>query len=183
MPWHHVIPKHEWKRRFGNLNGFNAHDNQINLSHENHTQLHVRYGEEGSGPDMIAGKAMSGRIGKEEAQRQATILANTGKKYALGHRFTRPKEWKLQKSKDMVGNRNASGRRTEAQNLVNSISHIGKKQSPETVAKRVAKLIGKQPTLGKTWQQLKVGCPHCPKIGGAGIMKRWHFNNCKKRMK
>lgn len=25
----------------------------------------------------------------------------------------------------------------------------------------------------------KVKCPHCNMIGGTGIMKRWHFNNCK----
>lgn len=25
----------------------------------------------------------------------------------------------------------------------------------------------------------KIECPHCNKIGGSGIMKRWHFNNCK----
>jgi hypothetical protein len=22
-------------------------------------------------------------------------------------------------------------------------------------------------------------CPHCGKEGGGGIMKQWHFNNCK----
>ena len=26
-----------------------------------------------------------------------------------------------------------------------------------------------------------VECPHCHKEGGIGIMKRWHFNNCKKK--
>jgi hypothetical protein len=25
----------------------------------------------------------------------------------------------------------------------------------------------------------KSQCPHCKKIGGSGIMKRWHFDNCK----
>jgi hypothetical protein len=25
----------------------------------------------------------------------------------------------------------------------------------------------------------KSQCPHCNKIGGSGIMKRWHFDNCK----
>ena len=25
----------------------------------------------------------------------------------------------------------------------------------------------------------KVKCSHCTKIGGIGIMKRWHFDNCK----
>ena len=26
---------------------------------------------------------------------------------------------------------------------------------------------------------LKATCPHCNKTGGANIMKRWHFDNCK----
>lgn len=25
----------------------------------------------------------------------------------------------------------------------------------------------------------KIACPHCDKVGGSGIMKRWHFDNCK----
>jgi hypothetical protein len=25
----------------------------------------------------------------------------------------------------------------------------------------------------------KVKCPHCTKMGGIGIMNRWHFDNCK----
>ena len=27
--------------------------------------------------------------------------------------------------------------------------------------------------------QKKIQCPHCSKIGGKGIMQRWHFNNCR----
>lgn len=27
--------------------------------------------------------------------------------------------------------------------------------------------------------QDKVKCPHCSKVGGSRLMKRWHFNNCK----
>ena len=27
----------------------------------------------------------------------------------------------------------------------------------------------------------KVECPHCGKIGNRGAMKRWHFDNCKKK--
>lgn len=28
----------------------------------------------------------------------------------------------------------------------------------------------------------KIECPHCEKIGGISQMKRWHFENCKKRV-
>ena len=30
--------------------------------------------------------------------------------------------------------------------------------------------------------RLKQQCPYCKKIGGAGNMTRWHFNNCKKKL-
>ena len=79
MPWHHIIPKHEWKMRFGSLKGVNARDNLVELSLENHTQIHVRMGEDGSKWDYISGKRMSGQIGHEEATRLAGILANIGK--------------------------------------------------------------------------------------------------------
>lgn len=80
MPWHHVIPKHEWKKRFGTLDGFNASDNLVNLSHENHTQLHKRYGEEGSAGDRIAADAMAGLIGKESLHSEASRLGGRHRK-------------------------------------------------------------------------------------------------------
>lgn len=44
---------------------------------------------------------------------------------------------------------------------------LGRKHSEETLAK---------------WRKPKekVVCPHCGTEGGAGIMKRWHFDKCKK---
>jgi hypothetical protein len=27
----------------------------------------------------------------------------------------------------------------------------------------------------------QVQCPHCDKTGGLGVMKRWHFENCKQK--
>ena len=80
----------------------------------------------------------------------------------------------------------------------------GHKQSPATIAKKVAKAIGrplseahrqslrnaKRPPrtaealakssaalLGRT--QSKSTCPHCGKTGGSQTMPRWHFDNCK----
>jgi len=31
--------------------------------------------------------------------------------------------------------------------------------------------------------KIKVSCLHCNVIGGEGIMKRWHFDNCKFKKK
>ena len=30
--------------------------------------------------------------------------------------------------------------------------------------------------------QEKVECPHCGKVGGLGIMKRWHYDKCKQKL-
>jgi hypothetical protein len=77
MPWHHIIPKHEWKKRFGNLKGVNAADNLVELRLENHTEVHLRMGEEGSRYDRIAGLRMLRQIGNEEAQKQAARIWNS----------------------------------------------------------------------------------------------------------
>ena len=176
MPWHHIIPRHEWKRRFGNLNGFNAKDNHVNLSHENHTQLHVRYGEEGSKSDAIAGKAMSGKIIGEELQRQISLM--TGKLGGRPKGFHHTKEWKEENSKRMRGNKHLLGHVT----------------SKETKEKQRIKMLGNQHLLGhrhkeqskqltsRTLKSLpRLTCPNCLKVGGPANMKRYHFNNCKKK--
>jgi group I intron endonuclease len=36
----------------------------------------------------------------------------------------------------------------------------------------------KNPMYGK--KQKEIECPHCKKVGGVNVMKRWHFQNCKK---
>jgi hypothetical protein len=49
--------------------------------------------------------------------------------------------------------------------------NYGKKLSEETKRKLSEAKKGKP--------KPKITCPHCGKEGGAGIMKRWHFDNCK----
>jgi len=43
MPIHHIIPRHEWKKRFGNLKGLGAPDNLIELTTEQHAEVHMHY--------------------------------------------------------------------------------------------------------------------------------------------
>jgi hypothetical protein len=44
-----------------------------------------------------------------------------------------------------------------------------------------AGLHGNQVKGDKHFAKNKIICPHCKKIGGGGSMKRWHFDNCKKK--
>jgi hypothetical protein len=76
--------------------------------------------------------------------------------------------------------------------------NLGKKQSQETINKRVSKLIGQKRSeeFGKAvslrQKGLKRGprtndmkayrtvtCPHCGKTGDVSPIKRWHFDNCR----
>ena len=61
------------------------------------------------------------------------------------------------------------------------LKSLGRKQSPETIAKRSQSLKGKIPwNKGKAgWQPTLVICPHCNFNGKGGSMIRWHFDNCK----
>ena len=63
---------------------------------------------------------------------------------------------------------------------------LGKKQSQETISKRIAKTTGRKNTdEAKSRMALAaknrktIDCPHCGKAGQPSNMKRWHFDNCK----
>lgn len=167
MPWHHIIPKHEWKKRFGNLKGINARDNQVNLSLENHEQIHRRYGEEGSKFDRLAAAAMSGQIGKEEIIREACRLSG---KLSRG-RLQTP-ETRRKKSEALTGKSRTAFSLEHLQNL--SISHEGNMHSKETRENMSQKRRNKK--------QVLVSCPHCCKDGGVSLLTRYHFDNCKKKV-
>jgi hypothetical protein len=63
----------------------------------------------------------------------------------------------------------------------------GKKQSDEAkekIGNSVRERWKRDKENGITysgWKHKKVECPFCGKIGGEGLMKRWHFNNCKNK--
>lgn len=88
MAKHHIIPLHEWKRRINpkatrrDLN-FNAPDNYVWLTTEQHAQVHQLLFELYQNEfDRIAYQTISGQIGKEEATRLAGIVAHTGTKHS-----------------------------------------------------------------------------------------------------
>lgn len=107
MPWHHVIPRHEWRTRFGNLNGYNHSGNRVELTTEQHAQAHEFLFElNGNQFDKIAFQAIRGMIGKEEANKQASSVANKGNKYNIGHKNAlgskRNEVWKSKYGKKVV---------------------------------------------------------------------------------
>ena len=76
---HHIIPKHEWKKRFGNLCGVNAPDNLVCLTTEQHAQAHkFLYELNKNKLDAIAYESLSKLIGKEEITKAVSRIVNIG---------------------------------------------------------------------------------------------------------
>lgn len=46
--------------------------------------------------------------------------------------------------------------------------------TPELLERKRQSMLGKN-----TGPRPKVTCPHCGKVGGTGVMHRWHFDNCR----
>jgi hypothetical protein len=64
---HHTIPKHEWKKRFGSLDGVDAADNLVSLTTEQHAQVHKLLFElNGHWEDDAACRGMQRLVGREE---------------------------------------------------------------------------------------------------------------------
>jgi Mor family transcriptional regulator len=78
---HHIIPRHEWKKRFGNLQGFNANDNVVCLTWEQHAQAHRLLFELNNNPyDNIAAMALSRLCSFREATKMAQRLSGATRK-------------------------------------------------------------------------------------------------------
>ena len=62
-----------------------------------------------------------------------------------------------------------------------SKSLTGLKKRPQTVEERAKKSLALKgrPNKTKGIPVKKVACPHCNTVGGTGVMRRWHFDNCK----
>jgi hypothetical protein len=178
MARHHIIPRHEWSARFGNLKGFNALDNIVDLYTEQHAHVHIHYFNEITHIeyDRIASLAISKQIGKEEAQKLASSIANSSRSHASG----------FKRGPMTIEHRNKL-----------SIANIGKKHTIAHREKQSLVLLGNKRSLGYKYgiearenmsrsqmgkrlgiPQRKVVCPHCGKIGGYCVMKRYHFERC-----
>ena len=147
--WHHVIPKHEWKVRFGALKGVNAKDNLVNLTLEQHIQVHqILYEFIGNDLDRLAYLGLAKMISREEiikslqsypkteAHRDKISKALKGKKNSLG--LKRTEEHKAKISIAMLGNKNCVGRKSsDKQKASVSKASLGRKKSPESIAKYI----------------------------------------------
>lgn len=172
MAWHHIIPKHEWLLRFGNLDGFNAPDNLIDLYTEQHGQVHLHYFNEITHIeyDRIAGLAILKQIGQEEANILAVKEAQIGR--------IRTDEWRKGQSI-----RSKNRRHTQEENHKHSQFMLGKQYALGSIRndkfKKNLSILLKGIPQGP---QPKLTCLHCSKVGGRSLMKRYHMDKCRKKI-
>ena len=190
---HHVIPRHEWKVRFGNLEGFNAPDNKVRLSREQHSHVHfLLYEITGNPYDLLASKAISGQCSMSDASKEAErigtmIGARLGGLSRKGYVMSGETKEKIRIAKTGIKQSNehrlaaAKARtgikhpiRTPEQNRQNS-----ERQRNSPKAQTHVSLLNSMSRGRPIGKSAIISCPHCEKSGGARGMKVWHFDKCK----
>jgi len=106
--------------------------------------------------------------------------------------MVRSKEWKLERSRAMKGNKIWLGKThsQESKKLMSKAKMGDNNPSKRKDVIEKAKMTRKknpfkhteetlQKMKGPRGRQKQLRCPHCNKTGGATGIKQWHFENCK----
>lgn len=112
--WHHIIPKHEWKERFGTLDGVDAPDNLILLTIEQHIEAHKWLWENfGSKWDYVVWKSRSGVLSMSDAMKEMSLKPNKGKFGKLNYFYgkTHSDSSRQKQSEANKGNRYVLGKK------------------------------------------------------------------------
>lgn len=195
---HHIIPK--------SLGGDNSNDNIVKLTAREHFICHwlltkmLSDGKEqwkmlyAFGAFLQKNKSqdrviITGRKYEilKRAGSEARSNFNKGNKYALGHKQSPESIQKRRES--LVGYVKSDESKEKQSNTMKSkyqhqdYIHKGKTYEEiygaEEAEKKKEKLRGKKgPRSNPTKKHDLVTCPHCGKTGGAGNMRRYHFDNC-----
>lgn len=160
--------------------------NLVALSLKEHYELHLKQG------DYLAAHMISERLGKKlyfwhhnEETKKKISKAKIGKKLSEEHKKKLSKAKTGKKLSEKHKQKMSSAKRSKYKR---GQQHglFGKKRPEHSAKLKGRKGIihtdeSKQKmSIAKTGiPRNKLICPHCGKIGGDGIMKRWHFNNCK----
>ena len=181
---HHITPRFVWRRMFGNLRGFNATDNIVWLSLEQHAQAHELLFElHNRKGDFVAWKTLMGHVTHEEAIqeiRKVQGFANKGLRRSVKFKETRSAEY------SGTGNPFFGKHHDNDSKILIGNAQKGRIHAESTIEKYKARRGPLNSFYDKTHSEeykntkkVKVECPHCHKIGGILPMKRWHFDKCK----
>ncbi|MDA3779743.1 MAG: NUMOD3 domain-containing DNA-binding protein [Bacteroidales bacterium] len=130
--------------------------------------------------NSFLGKTRIEIYGAEKAKEitNKIVLKNIGKK--------RTEKFKEEQSKRFTGEKNPmfgksqsdEFKKTKREYMLNN--NPGKNKTEET-KKKISDSKKGIPSKIKGIPRKKITCPYCGKIGGEGLMNRWHFNNCKNK--
>lgn len=173
---HHIVPT--------SLGGTDDEMNIVKLTSREHFIAHVLLAKIYGGKMITAAYLMSTRGNKSRdysVLREQHISRIKGNK-ERGIKISKSLSGKV-KTEEHVSNwkisraSNDGWKRTEEQNQKLSVSISGHKNPMygKTHSAEARKIISEA-------NKQKVVCPHCGKIGGISIMKRWHFANCKNQL-
>ena len=157
-----------YERHYGPIpKGFHVHHKDLN--HENDDPLNL----EALHPDDHANKHgfLNNFIMAQSTAIERSIITR------------KQQRWKTQKSQDMKGNTNGKGNRgkihTNEHKHKACVSMLGKRNGVGSI--RTEKWKQSQSELKRGKSKPRIDCPHCHASGGAPVMIRWHFQNCRKR--
>lgn len=124
-------------------------------------------------------RPLKDRIGEEKAKEVGKKISEKNKNKK------RTEETKLKMSKSHSREKNSMFGRKQSLEFIEkkrryflSENNPGKNKSEET-KKKISESKKGKPSKLKGRKMNKIKCPHCSKEGGPGVMKRWHFENCK----
>ena len=157
---HHIIPRH--------AGGTDDPSNLVKLTIEQHAEEHRKlYEQYGRWQDNLAHRALSGMISNQEALLES--MSHKGERNPMyGKKHPEERIERMRECK--VGDKNP---------------FYGKKHSNETLSIMREKAVKSEAWKADMSNKMKgrvrekIACPHCSKTGGAGVMNRWHFDNCK----
>jgi hypothetical protein len=97
------------------------------------------------------------------------------------YKCIRPTEWRESHSARMTGEKNPQfGKSGPLSTSYGKPAHNSGKSNVERYgSKKSSEISIKQSISAKN--KPKILCPHCGSLGSTGNMKRWHFDNCKKK--
>ena len=172
---HGPIPKDENGRSFdihhidGNRKN-NDLSNLIAVSIQEHYDIHYKQGDWNACVRIISRTNTSPELLSELARRGARKRLESKNHHFLDSAWQKQM---VMRSIEKGTNKLVGGdlqRETHKRRLEEGTHHL---LGPNTNRKMLSE--GKHPS------QIKIKCPHCGKVGGSNIMRRWHFDNCSQK--
>lgn len=168
---HHIIPKC--------LGGSDTINNKVWLTAEEHFICHQLLTEMTEG--VANGKMWSAlwRMMNKQSHNQERKYTITSEEYAIA-RENHARNHSIRVS----GENNPYYGKKHSQEVKNKMSSKKKGKTYEEIfgAEKAAEMRRRRAEENYNKPKVKqniIRCPHCDTAGGKGIMKRWHFDNCK----